>query len=291
MGEEWKILMDIGDKDLDQGEMCNVPVKKIRPNPYQPRKHIEPEKIEELAQSIKTYGLLQPLIVRKFQEGFELVAGHRRLMACEKLGWTEVAAIVRELSDSAMATVALIENLQRENLTFLEEAEGYERLLKEFALTQEVLAQRLGKSQSTIANKLRLLKLPASVKDKLMGQELTERHARALLKLPDEEAQLRVVQEVINLGYTVQQTERRVSEYLAQQSGPVKERKKVIIRDIRIFLNTVRQAVSIIQAGGLGAKIKEQDFGDYLEVTIRLPKQKGKAENVETTPQSQAASS
>ena len=291
MGEEWKILMDIGDKDLDQGEMCNVPVKKIRPNPYQPRKHIEPEKIEELAQSIKTYGLLQPLIVRKFQEGFELVAGHRRLMACEKLGWTEVAAIVRELSDSAMATVALIENLQRENLTFLEEAEGYERLLKEFALTQEVLAQRLGKSQSTIANKLRLLKLPASVKDKLMGQELTERHARALLKLPDEEAQLRIVQEVINLGYTVQQTERRVSEYLAQQSGPVKERKKVIIRDIRIFLNTVRQAVSIIQAGGLGAKIKEQDFGDYLEVTIRLPKQKGKAENVETTPQSQAASS
>jgi ParB family chromosome partitioning protein len=291
MGEEWKILMDIGDKDLDQGEMCNVPVKKIRPNPYQPRKHIEPEKIEELAQSIKTYGLLQPLIVRKFQEGFELVAGHRRLMACEKLGWTEVAAIVRELSDSAMATVALIENLQRENLTFLEEAEGYERLLKEFALTQEVLAQRLGKSQSTIANKLRLLKLPASVKDKLMGQELTERHARALLKLPDEEAQLRIVQEVINLGYTVQQTERRVSEYLAQQSGPVKERKKVIIRDIRIFLNTVRQAVSIIQAGGLGAKIKEQDFGDYLEVTIRLPKQKGKAENAETTPQSQAASS
>jgi ParB family transcriptional regulator, chromosome partitioning protein len=280
MSEELKTLMELEDGDPGQQRTQVVALRKIRPNPYQPRQVIEMEKIEELAQSIKTYGLLQPVIVRPFQGEYQLVAGHRRMMACQRLGWSEIPAMVRQLSDSAMATVALIENLQRENLSFLEEAQGYERLLREFHLTQEVLAQRLGKSQSTIANKLRLLKLPAPVKDRLSAQEITERHARALLKLPDEATMLRVVQEIINLGYTVQQTERRVSEYLAQtESAPVRERKKVIIRDIRIFLNTVRQAVSILESGGLDARVKEQDFGDYLEVTIRLPKTKRKTEN------------
>lgn len=286
MSEELKTLMEL-EKGAKKQEITQaVPLNNIRPNPYQPRTYIEEEKIDELAQSIKTYGLLQPIIVRVVQNEFQLVAGQRRILACRRLGWTEIPAIIRELSDSAMATVALIENLQRENLTFLEEAHGYERLLREFHLTQEVLAQRLGKSQSTIANKLRLLKLPAAVKDRLSGHEITERHARALLKLSDESAQLRIVQEIINLGYTVQQTERRVAELLSQKdSGAVRERKKVIIRDIRIFLNTVRQAVSILESGGLDAKVREQDFGDYLEVTIRLPKTKRKEENCVKSPQ------
>jgi ParB family chromosome partitioning protein len=280
MSEELKSLTELEDGAFQQGNTHSVSLRKIRPNPYQPRIHIEQEKIDELAQSIKTYGLLQPIIVRKFGDGFQLVAGQRRMMACEKLSWSEIPALIRDLSDSAMATVALIENLQRENLSFLEEAQGYERLLQEFHLTQEVLAQRLGKSQSTIANKLRLLKLPAPVKEKLSSQEITERHARALLKLPDEGAQMRVVQEILNLGYTVQQTEKRVAEYLAQkESGQAKERKKVIIRDIRIFLNTVRQAISILESGGLDVKMKEQDFGEFMEVTIRMPKTKRKVEN------------
>lgn len=295
MTEEFKTLVEIEKKQYDQTEIRQVPIRNIRPNPYQPRKHIEADKITELAQSIKTYGLLQPVIIRENdgQSTYELVAGHRRLMACEQLGWTEIPAISRELSDSGMATVALIENLQRENLSFLEEALAYERLLQEFKprLTQEVLAQRLGKSQSTIANKLRLLKLPEPVKEKLASEELTERHARALLKLPDEEAQLKILKEVVNLRYTVQQTEKRVAEHIAQMAGgAAKERRKVIIRDIRIFLNTVRQAVSILQAGGLEAKVKEQDMGDYLEVTIRMPKQKKKSEKSVEAASTQAAS-
>ncbi|NLN07818.1 MAG: nucleoid occlusion protein [Firmicutes bacterium] len=266
--------IDLG--DFEQNELQQIPINKIRLNPFQPRKDFEPEKLAELMQSIKTYGLLQPIIVRVVEGGYQLVAGDRRLRACSQLGWTEIPAVVRELSENAMATMALIENLQRENLSFLEEAAGYERLLREFGLTQEVLAQRLGKSQSTIANKLRLLKLPEKVKEKLLKEELTERHARALLKLPDAAAQEKILNEICNLNYTVKQTEQRVEEYLRSLSAPLpaKERKKVIIRDIRIFLNTVRQAVSLLESGGLGPKIKEKDFGDYLEITIRIPKQR-----------------
>jgi ParB family chromosome partitioning protein len=276
VGEDWKKLMNIDLGDFEQNELQQIPINKIRLNPFQPRKDFEPEKLAELMQSIKTYGLLQPIIVRVVEGGYQLVAGERRLRACSQLGWTEIPAVVRELSENAMATMALIENLQRENLSFLEEAAGYERLLREFGLTQEVLAQRLGKSQSTIANKLRLLKLPEKVKEKLLKEELTERHARALLKLPDAAAQEKILNEICNLNYTVKQTEQRVEEYLRSLSAPLpaKERKKVIIRDIRIFLNTVRQAVSLLESGGLGPKIKEKDFGDYLEITIRIPKQR-----------------
>ncbi|NLM51651.1 MAG: nucleoid occlusion protein [Firmicutes bacterium] len=274
MGEDWRILMDLEESHYSQEQIHNIPIKNIRPNPYQPRQDFEPEKIDELMQSIKTYGLLQPIIVRKAKAGFELVAGERRLRACEQLGWTEIPAVIKEFSESAMATVALIENLQRENLSYFEEAAGYERLLREFNLTQEVLAQRIGKSQSTIANKLRLLKLPPKIKEKLIAHDLTERHARALLKLPTEEAQEKILREICNLGYTVKQTEQRVADYLQQLAGPQKERKKVIIRDIRIFLNTIRQAVTLLESGGLGPKLKEKDLGDYLEITITVPKNK-----------------
>lgn len=276
MGEDWRKLMNIELGEFEQNELQQIPIKNIRLNPFQPRKDFEPEKLAELMQSIKTYGLLQPVIVRTVEDGYQLVAGERRLRACSQLGWTEIPAVVRELSENAMATIALIENLQRENLSYLEEAAGYERLLREFGLTQEVLAQRLGKSQSTIANKLRLLKLPEKVKQKLLQEELTERHARALLKLPDAAAQEKILNEICKLNYTVKQTEQRVEEYLRSLSAPLpaKERKKVIIRDIRIFLNTVRQAVSLLESGGLGPKMKENDLGDYLEITIRIPKQK-----------------
>lgn len=277
MGEDWRILMDLEETHYSQEQIHYVPIKKIRPNPYQPRKDFEPEKIAELMQSIKTYGLLQPIIVRKTKTGYELVAGERRLRACEQLGWTEIPVVIKDFSESAMATVALIENLQRENLSYFEEAAGYERLLREFNLTQEVLAQRIGKSQSTIANKLRLLKLPPKIKEKLIAHDLTERHARALLKLPTEEAQEKILREICNLGYTVKQTEQRVAAYLRQLEVPQKERKKVVIRDLRIFLNTIRQAVSLLESGGLGPKLKERDMGDYLEITITIPKNKKEA--------------
>jgi ParB family chromosome partitioning protein len=275
MKEAWNKLINIEDDSFIKDELHTVPIENIRPNPYQPRKVFDVKKIEELAQSIRTYGLLQPVIVRRDMDKFQLIAGERRFIACKSLGWTSIPALIREMSDSAMATIALIENLQRENLSYLEEAEGYQKLLDEFNLTQEVLAQRLGKSQSTIANKIRLLKLPNRVKELLVMQELTERHARALLKLQNEDIQLRVVNEICNLGMTVKQTDRRVDEILRKNSVRThRERKKVVIRDIRIFLNTVRQALSILENAGMKPKITETDHGEYFEINIVMRKAK-----------------
>lgn len=258
------------------GSLATIPIASIQPNPYQPRRDFSQEKIEELAQSIKTHGLLQPVIVRRSGKSYQLVVGERRLIACRSLGWLTITATVKELGDSAMAAIALIENLQRENLSFIEEALGYARLLQEFKFTQEALAQRLGKSQSAIANKLRLLKLTEKVRQEIAGGNLTERHARALLRLPAEEQQLKVIEEITRKGLTVQQTEERIEE-ISNRIGALradKRRKpKVIIRDVRIFLNTIKQAVKIMERAGLSPVVYEHDNRDYYEVTIKLSKE------------------
>ena len=217
-------------------KVIKVKIEALQPNPYQPRQSFPEEKINELKQSIRTYGLLHPIIVRRFGRVYQIVAGERRVMACRDLGWQTIPAIVKEINDSAMAAMALIENLQRENLNYLDEAAGYARLIESFNLTQEVLAQRLGKSQSTIANKMRLLKLPDEVKDLLVKEQLTERHARALLKLESEEQQLKMVQEIIQEGLTVSDTERRIAQ-LNEPSNKKKYKRprKGVVRDVRIF--------------------------------------------------------
>jgi ParB family transcriptional regulator, chromosome partitioning protein len=257
----------------DPGTAASIQIDQIGPNPYQPRRTFSPEKIQELTQSIKTYGLLQPIIVRRDGRGYQLVVGQRRLIACRNLGWKSISATVKDLSDSAMAAIALIENLQRENLNYFEESAGYARLMNEFKLTQEVLAQRLGKSQSTIANKMRLLKLPESVKEVLLAENLTERHARALLKLESEELQQKILQEIIEKGLTVSQTEVRI-ESLSNKPADSAARKqpKGVIRDFRIFLNTIREAVKIIERSGLTPEVEEKVSPEYVEVTIRLVK-------------------
>ena len=252
----------------------NVKMELVRNNPYQPRIIFEEDKIQELAQSIKTYGLLQPVILTTDEEGYRIVAGERRFLACELLGWKEIPAIVRDYHGSSLAAVALIENLQRENLNFMEEAQGYKRLMEEFSLTQEVLAQRLGKSQSTIANKLRLLKLPQEIKEILHAGNLTERHARALLKLSSAEKQQEVVNVILEMDLTVKETEafiQKINQSAAQQNAPAKQRK-VIIRDLRIFLNTIRQALGIIRNAGLKPHVEEIEHDKYWEVRIQLPK-------------------
>ncbi|SET01180.1 nucleoid occlusion protein [Anaerobranca gottschalkii] len=265
---------------LEKGEeIQQIPINKITSNPFQPRKHFDDEKIDELAQSIKTYGLLQPIILRKVDDKYEIIAGERRFKACVKLGFNKVSAIVKEANDGAMAAIALIENIQRENLNFLEEAEGLHRLITEFNLTQEVLAQRIGKSQSTIANKLRLLKLPQEVKEQLKNSNLTERHARALLKLPEHE-QLPLLKRIIDEGMTVRQTEEAVE--ILVQTGVTEEKsndetskaqtRRFVIKDFRIFLNSIKQVVSTIKSTGIDAIMEEDDNEDYLEVRIRLPK-------------------
>lgn len=256
-----------------------IDIEKIQSNPYQPRSVFDPEKITELAQSVKTYGLLQPIIVREADTCFQLIAGERRLLACKELEWQTIPAIVKEMNDSGMGAVALIENLQRENLHFMEEAWAFQRLIEEFGLTQEVLAQRLGKSQSTIANKLRLLKLPEDFRELLYTGHLTERHARTLLKLPGEDIQGRVLKQILENNLNVKQSENLVDEYfqyLKNKEKPGRKKKKVVIRDLRIFINTIRQSIKAIKKAGLNPLVTEKDCGNYFEITIRLPKDSDK---------------
>lgn len=274
MTEEWMDQFPHQESEPTTENVLAIDLARIRPNPFQPRREIAEEKINELAQSIKSCGLIQPIVVRRVGDGYQLVVGERRYLACRKLGWKKIAASVKTLSDNAMATIALIENLQRENLNYIEEAMGYTNLMKSFNLTQEQLAQRLGKSQSTIANKIRLLKLSDDIRVKLLKNGLTERHARALLRLDSEETQLKMIHEITERGLTVSQAEKRIDR-IQETRGERKAngRTKPIIRDMRIVLNTIREAVTMMRSAGLYPEVEETVEQDYIEVTIRLTKE------------------
>lgn len=272
MGDINKLLLGAENASIEETKKLDCAL--ITPNPFQPRQTFVEENLDELAQSIRTYGLLQPVLVRPMGNRYQLVAGERRLRACRSLGWDTIPAVIRDVNDSAMVAIALIENLQREDLDFFEEAMGYQRLLVEFDLTQEVLAQRIGKSQSTIANKLRLLKLEDAVQNQLLTAGLSERHARALLKLPDSETQEKFLEKVIRLGLNVRQTEELI-ESLLDDNKPDKNgagTKKFVINDYRIVLNTVRQAVATMKHIGLKPVISHSEHEDYFEIMIKVPK-------------------
>lgn len=263
-----------------EDKVTEIPIHLITRSSHQPREYINTEKVEELAQSIKTYGLLQPIIVRKTNSGYEIVAGERRYLALQKLNRRYVKAIVKYYSDSAMAALAMIENLQRENLNIIEEAKGYERLIKEFNLTQEVLAQRLGKSQSTIANKMRLLSLPKDVKYALGNEEITERHARTLLRIKNKQTQMQVLNKIRENSLNVKQTEELIDELINEGEGDEykdnKMRKKKIksgiIKDYRIFVNTIKKSIAEIKKAGVTPEVIEEEYEDKLEIKITLPK-------------------
>jgi ParB family transcriptional regulator, chromosome partitioning protein len=271
MTEKWTEVFPLNESEPTTERVLAIDIDKIEPNPFQPRKEISNEKIMELAQSIKTSGLIQPVVVRRVGEGYQLVVGERRFLACKKLGWKKISAAVKLLSDNDMATVALIENLQRENLNYIEEALGYVSLMKNFNMTQENLAKRLGKSQSTIANKIRLLKLSDRIRKLLMDNGLTERHARALLKIESEEEQLKMIGEISERGLNVSQAEKRIERETGKEVASGKRKsKKPIIRDMRIVLNTLREAVKLIRNSGLHPDVDEIIEDDYIEITIRL---------------------
>ncbi|MDU4961308.1 MAG: nucleoid occlusion protein [Sporomusaceae bacterium] len=260
-------------------EIIYVRQAEVRANPFQPRKTFHEESLQELAASIREFGILQPLVVRRTDDGLELIAGERRLRASLLAGLPQVPVIVRAIADKEMAELAMIENLQREDLHFLEEAEGYQLLISQFGLTQEEMAARVGKSQSTIANKLRLLKLEPDVRQSLREFSLTERHARALLKLETAESQRQMVQLVRDKELNVRETEAAIEEYLeaiSRENTPAEPRRNVIrlIKDVRIFINTISNLANDMKKAGLPVNVQQEQNDDYVILTMRIPKKK-----------------
>lgn len=262
---------------LTDRRLVEVEIASIVPNPSQPRKTFVDESIAELAQSIEQVGLIQPLVVRRMEDHYELVAGERRLRACKSIGLQKVPCIVqRDLVEESSAMMALIENLQRENLHYLEEAECYQDLLITYNLKQEELAERLGKSQSAIANKLRILKLPDSVKAAMTEARLTERHARALLRLKEEETQMEIVGKIRDQGLSVKDTEKLVEKTLNrlydQKADGARPRPKVIrmVKDYRLFMNSINAAVNQLRDAGLKVEIDQNDREDGVDIEIHV---------------------
>lgn len=250
-----------------------LPINQIRPNPQQPRRQFDVEALEELADSIRTYGILQPLTVRKVATGYELVAGERRLRAARIAQLREVPCLLAQVDEEDSALLALIENLQRRDLDFWDEAEAIARLITRYQLSQEQAAKKIGKSQSAVANKLRLLRLSDSVRQKLQETQLTERHARALLRLSDEQEQLRAIAVIDKRNMNVAQTEEYIEQLLHQvQTVPPKGRATYIIKDVRLFLNSIHRGLDMMKQAGVDADWGRQDTDEAILLTIRIPK-------------------
>ncbi len=258
--------------------VVQLPMDKIQPNRYQPRTIFDSGKLAELAQTIESHGVIQPIVVREVEDGiFEIIAGERRYRAMQSLNWTEAPAIIREMSERETASIALIENLQREELTAIEEAHAYQALLEMHELTQGALAEKLGKGQSTIANKLRLLKLPQEIQDAILNRQISERHARALIPLKDEAQRLLLFNETLEKDYNVRQLEQRIEQLTKADKKPKKKRvRRIVNKDVRIALNTIRESVSVIHDNGIAIDTQEEENDDYFQVTVRIAKKKSK---------------
>lgn len=267
---------------MGEKKIIEVSIDSIVPNPYQPRLHFSDSALQELAESIKVHGIIQPITVREKDGHYEIIAGERRYRASKLAGLERVPVIITDMGDESSAVIAMLENLQREDLDYLEEAIGYSNLIKEHGFTQQQLAEKLGKSQSTIANKIRLLKLPEHIRNEAMEKGLSERHTRALLKLQkleDEDIIRKVIEKISKNQLTVKKTEAMIKDILAnpkdepKEDEPPKRNMKAMI-NMRIYLNTIKQAYDMIKNTGIDAQYKEVEKDDYVEVVVRIPKRK-----------------
>lgn len=252
-----------------------MPINTVRPNPQQPRRSFDETALRELADSIRAYGILQPLTVRDRGGFYELVAGERRLRAARIAGLREVPCLVAEVGEEDAALLALIENLQRRDLDYMEEAAAIARLIGRYGLSQQQAADKLGKSQPAIANKLRLLRLAPPVIDCLRQYGLTERHARTLLRLTDPEQQLAAARHMGQRGLNVAQAEQYVDALTAEnRTAPPQRRPTYIIKDVRLFLNSVERGVRLMQSAGVGAEVGRRDTEEEILLTIHIPKRR-----------------
>ena len=262
-------------KDNHSYHVFQIPVHLIQPNPNQPRRSFDGDTLTELASSIQQYGIMQPISIRKIMPNvYELVAGERRLRAAKLLKMDTVPALIVNVTEKDSAILALVENIQRENLNYMEEARGYAHLIGDYELKQQELADQLGKSQSTVANKLRLLQLPEEVQDGLMSYQLSERHARALLKLEDKEQQMGVLEIAGTKSLNVKETEKLIQHLLDDDKSGEEKEKPIIkryLKDIRLFTNTIKQAVDMVQSAGVDVDYKIKQTDSSYEISISIP--------------------
>lgn len=247
-----------------------IDIQSIVANEKQPRSHFEAEKIQELAVSIQQNGLLQPIVVRPYEGKYQIVVGERRYRACKLANLTEVPCIVQTLDEGETATAAVVENIQRENLSPIEEALAYQQLIDSQNLTQEQLAQKVGKKQSTIANKLRLLQLPMTIQEAVRRRDITERHARALLKLDTTAKQNNMLREIMAKGWNVEQTEQKIKKQIEPKKP--KPKTKRISRNLKIAMNTLDQAIKMVEQAGVQVTTDTKDHDDEIVYTIKLKK-------------------
>lgn len=261
-------------KPKSGGNILMIPEQEIMPNPTQPRRHFDRQELANLAQSIRANGILQPVTVRTIPGGYELIAGERRLRAARLAGLTHIPCILINADDRKTALLSLLENLQRQDLSFFEEADAIQKLMRVYGLSQEEAARKLGMAQSTLSNKLRLLRLPESIRLTLEREQLTERHARTLLRLETaaqmEEALSRIIDEKLNVA----QSEKLIDQLL-QKPVSEKKGKKVpikLFKDVRLFVNTLNHAVDTMKRAGISAASSRNETDEYIEYIVRITK-------------------
>ncbi|MCL1950157.1 MAG: nucleoid occlusion protein [Turicibacter sp.] len=260
-------------------EVIQLPIGKVTPNRYQPRTIFNDEKIVELSDSIREHGIIQPIVVRKYNDLYEIIAGERRYRASKLIGLEKIPVIVRDLDDKQSASIAIIENIQREDLTAIEEAVAYRKLMDLHGITQAVLAKQMGKSQSTVANKIRLLNLAQEVQDAVRERKITERHARSLLVIKEKKLQLELLEKIIEKDLKVSETETLIEQILNPEVPEKMEKATTtskIPRDARIAMNTFKQAVMMVEKTGMKVKHETEEREDAFVITISLPKMKTK---------------
>ncbi len=261
-------------KEKPVQRVIEVDIREIKPNPHQPRTEFASTDIQSLAESIRQNGILQPLTVRRCEQGYELVAGERRLRGAKLAGMQTVPCIVLEISSRSSAILALVENIQRQDLSFFDEAAAIEKLITYYGMTQEDAAAKLGKAQSTIANKLRLLRLSPQEREIIISYHLTERHARALLRLASEEERLLILERVVKQNLNVEKTEAAIETLIGQRKTRESYQKRSrVFQNVRIFVNTIHKAVETMQAAGIAADAQKIQRENYIEYRVRIPMQ------------------